>query len=241
MLAANATLAPGYAKGLAGIARSMPTSAAADRVAAKLGVHLTRHRRAGSSSAICSTPDTSRCAARKVRNRSDHVREKDGVWAVLLWLNILAARRQSCRGNHRASIGRLRPQLLFAPRLRGARDAAAEGADERSAERLPGPGRAQRRGADVAKADDFSYTDPVDGAFKNQGIRVMFEDGSRIVYRLSGTGPGGDPAGLYRALRGGSGALAQDTQAALSDLIATSRDFARLTEFTGREQADVIT
>ena len=98
-------------------------------------------------------------------------------------------------------------------------------------------------GRAVAAADDFSYTDPVDGSVsRNQGLRVIFEDGARIVYRLSGTGTTGATLRVYiERYEADPALLAQDTQAALADLIATSRSLARLTEFTGREEPDVIT
>ena len=146
-------------------------------------------------------------------------------------------------GNRAGALGHLRAQLLHPPRLRGHRHARRAGAYEGAWRAASRPRRTSVGGRLVAKADDFSYTDPVDGSVsKNQGLRVIFEDGARIVYRLSGTGTTGATLRVYiERYEADPALLAQDTQAALSDLIGTSRDFARLTEFTGREQADVIT
>jgi phosphoglucomutase len=244
MLAANAHLAPAYRGGIAGVARSMPTSAAVDRVAAKLGVPCfetpTGWKFFGN---LLDAGRITLCGEESAGTGSNHVREKDGVWAVLLWLSIIAARRQSVAEiarEHWAAYGR---NYYTRHDYEGIETAAAQALIKALGERLPGlPGKSVG-GRIVAKADDFSYTDPVDGSVsKHQGMRVIFEDGARIVYRLSGTGTTGATLRVYiERYEADPTLLAQDTQAALADLIATSRDLARLAQFTGREQPDVVT
>ena len=199
ILAANATLAPGYAKGLAGVARSMPTSAAVDRVAAKLGIRAyetpTGWKFFGN---LLDAGLATLCGEESFGTGSNHIREKDGVWAVLFWLNILAKRRKSVAElarEHWATYGRNyytrhdydEVDLSAAQGLMAhMREATAT---------LPG----KTFGAlTVEAADDFAYHDPVDGSdSEHQGVRVMFEGGSRIVYRLSGTGTVGATLRVY--------------------------------------------
>jgi phosphoglucomutase len=244
MLAANAHLAPAYRGGIAGVARSMPTSAAVDRVAAKLGVPCfetpTGWKFFGN---LLDAGRITLCGEESAGTGSNHVREKDGVWAVLLWLSIVAARRQSVAEiarEHWATYGR---NYYTRHDYEGIDTSAANALMKALGERLPGLAGTSVGGRAVAQADDFSYTDPVDGSVsKNQGLRVIFEDGARIVYRLSGTGTTGATLRVYiERYEADPALLAQDTQAALADLIAASRDVARLQEFTGREQPDVIT
>ena len=244
MLAANAHLAPAYRGGIAGVARSMPTSAAVDRVAAKLGVPCfetpTGWKFFGN---LLDAGRITLCGEESAGTGSNHVREKDGVWAVLLWLSVIAARRQSVAEiarEHWATYGR---NYNTRHDYEGIDTPAAQALMKALGERLPGLAGTSVGGRTVAAADDFSYTDPVDGSVSNnQGLRVIFEDGARIVYRLSGTGTTGATLRVYiERYEADPALLAQDTQAALADLIATSRDLARLAEFTGREQPDVIT
>ena len=244
MLAANAHLAPAYRGGIAGVARSMPTSAAVDRVAAKLGVPCfetpTGWKFFGN---LLDAGRITLCGEESAGTGSNHVREKDGVWAVLLWLSVIAARRQSVAGiarEHWATYGR---NYYTRHDYEGIDTGAAQGLMKALGEKLPGLAGTAIGGRTVAKADDFSYTDPVDGSVsKNQGLRVMFEDGARIVYRLSGTGTTGATLRVYiERYEADPALLAQDTQAALADLIATSRDLARLGEFTGSTEPDVVT
>ena len=244
MLAANAHLAPAYRGGIAGVARSMPTSAAVDRVAAKLGVPCfetpTGWKFFGN---LLDAGRITLCGEESAGTGSNHVREKDGVWAVLLWLSVIAARRQSVAEiarEHWATYGR---NYYTRHDYEGIDTAAAQALMKALGERLPGLAGTSVGGRTVAAADDFSYTDPVDGSVsRNQGLRVIFEDGARIVYRLSGTGTTGATLRVYiERYEADPALLAQDTQAALADLIATSRSLARLKEFTGREEPDVIT
>jgi phosphoglucomutase len=244
MLAANATHAPGYAKGLAGIARSMPTSAAADRVALKLGVKCyetpTGWKFFGN---LLDAGLATICGEESSGTGSNHVREKDGLWAVLLWLNILAKRRISVLDlakEHWSIYGR----NYYTRHDYDEIDlAAANGLiDALRAQlgSLPGTAHGALK---VHAADDFEYHDPVDGSdTKAQGVRVMFEDGSRIVYRLSGTGTAGATLRVYiERYAPQNGDLGEETQSALSDLIALSRSLAGIAERTGRQTPSVVT
>jgi phosphoglucomutase len=244
MLAANATHAPGYAKGLAGIARSMPTSAAADRVALKLGVKCyetpTGWKFFGN---LLDAGLATICGEESSGTGSTHGREKDGLWAVLLWLNILAKRRISVLDlakEHWSIYGR----NYYTRHDYDEIDlAAANGLiDALRAQlgSLPGTAHGALK---VHAADDFEYHDPVDGSdTKAQGVRVMFEDGSRIVYRLSGTGTAGATLRVYiERYAPQNGDLGEETQSALADLIALSRSLAGIAERTGRQTPSVVT
>ena len=244
MLSANATLAPGYAKGLAGIARSMPTSAAADRVAAKLGIRgyetPTGWKFFGN---LLDAGLATICGEESSGTGSNHIREKDGLWAVLLWLNILARRRISVADlarEHWKTYGR---NYYTRHDFEEVDLAAANGLMDALRARLASlPG--QEFGAlTVEAADDFAYHDPVDGSdTKAQGIRVMFKGGSRIVYRLSGTGTVGATLRVYiERYEPPEGKLAEDAQAALADLIALSRSLGEIEKRTGRKAPSVVT
>ncbi len=244
MLAANATLAPGYAKGLAGVARSMPTSAAADRVAAKLGIKSyetpTGWKFFGN---LLDAGMATICGEESAGTGSNHIREKDGLWAVLLWLNILAKRRipvaQLAR-EHWATYGR----NYYTRHDFDEVDLAAANAlmDALRAQFASLPGK-RLGGLTVEAADDFEYHDPVDGSdTKAQGVRVMFAGGARIVYRLSGTGTVGATLRVYiERYEPPGGDLGQDAQAALADLIALSRSLAEIEQRTGRRAPSVVT
>ena len=244
MLAANAHLAPGYRAGLKGIARSMPTSAAADRVAEKLGVSIyetpTGWKFFGN---LLDAGMATICGEESAGTGSDHVREKDGLWAVLLWLNVLAARKEPAKAiveKHWAEYGR-----NFYSRH------DYEGVDSAAANRMVDGLRSQLAilpgksfGAlKVASADDFSYLDPVDGSVSNkQGIRVLFEGGSRVVFRLSGTGTSGATVRVYiERYEPDPAKHGMETQAALADLIAAAEDIAEIREHTGMDAPTVIT
>ena len=244
VLAANAHLAPGYRKGLAGVARSMPTSGAADRVAAALGIASfetpTGWKFFGN---LMDAGKATLCGEESFGTGSDHVREKDGLWAVLLWLNILAVRQQSVAeimAEHWARFGRnyySRHDFEAIPTEKAdAMMAALRG-------QLAGlPGR-QVEGMVIAAADDFAYTDPVDGSVsKGQGVRVIFDGGARFVMRLSGTGTEGATLRLYleRYAPGPEG-LDLDPQAALAPVIRAAHGLAGIAGFTGRHAPDVVT
>jgi phosphoglucomutase len=244
ILAANAHLAPAYAKGLAGLARSMPTSAAVDRVGEALGV------------AVYETPTgwkffgnlldaglATLCGEESAGTGSNHVREKDGLWAVLLWLNILAARRLSVDEIVRDHWTRFGRNYYARHDYEGVDLDAANGLIDALRAALPSlPGRAF--GAlRVRAADDFAYTDPVDGGVTaGQGLRILFEGGSRIVMRLSGTGTVGATLRVYmERFEPPSGDLSSEPSEALAELAQAADDIAQIRARTGRAAPDVIT
>lgn len=244
VLAANAHLAPGYARGLAGVARSMPTSAAVDRVAAALGIASfetpTGWKFFGN---LLDAGKATLCGEESFGTGSDHVREKDGLWAILLWLNILAMRKQSVAAilaEHFARFGRNYYSRHDFEAVDAARADAMMGQLKARLASLAGE---VATGLTVEAADDFAYTDPVDGSVSaGQGVRVMFRGGARFVMRLSGTGTEGATLRLYleRYVPGPAG-LGEDPQAALAPVIRAAQDLARIAEFTGRSGPDVIT
>ena len=244
VLAANAHLAPGYAQGLKGIARSMPTSGAADRVAEKLGIPL------------CETPTgwkffgnlldagmATICGEESAGTGSDHVREKDGIWAVLLWLNILAARKQSVADiitEHWATYGRnYYARHDYEAIAKDKADALMAALRDRL-DSLPGTSNS---GGAIQSADDFAYTDPTDQSVsRNQGVRILFADGSRVVFRLSGTGTEGATLRVYiERYVGPDGDLRMETAEALAPLIAAAQELADIRGFTGMDRPSVIT
>lgn len=244
IIAANATLAPGYRKGIAGIARSMPTSAAADRVAEKLGVAIyetpTGWKFFGN---LLDAGKVTVCGEESFGTGSDHVREKDGLWAVLFWLNILAARKESAKAiveKHWATYGRNYYSRHDYEEVETDRANALVDALRGKLATLPGT---SVRGLTVKAADDFAYHDPIDGSVsKNQGIRILFEGGSRIVLRLSGTGTSGATLRLYvERYEPDPANHGIETQAALADLIAAADDIAGIRSHTGRDRPTVIT
>ena len=240
ILAANATLTPGYAKGLAGIARSMPTSAAADRVAEKLGLACfetpTGWKFFGN---LLDAGKATLCGEESFGTGSAHVREKDGLWAVLMWLNILAKRRQSVAEIVRAHWREYGRNYYSRHDYEEVDTGAAAGLMAALKEKLPR--LVGQHG--IVKADDFAYDDPVDGSrTEGQGIRLMFEDGSRIVYRLSGTGTAGATLRVYiERYEPDASRHDIDTQDALADLVTLSRAIAEIAQRTGRDAPSVIT
>ncbi len=244
VLSANAHLAPGYAGGLAGIARSMPTSQAADRVAAKKGIGSyetpTGWKFFGN---LLDAGKATICGEESAGTGSNHVREKDGLWAVLLWLNILAARRQSVLAimhDHWAIYGR----NYYARHDYEEVDlTGANALMDRLRKRLPTLAGLTFDDLTVETCDDFAYHDPVDGSdSRNQGVRILFTDGSRIVYRLSGTGTAGATLRVYiETYEPAEGRLGLDTEDALKTLIGLSRSIADIKQFTGRAEPSVIT
>ncbi|MER8991360.1 alpha-D-glucose phosphate-specific phosphoglucomutase [Mesorhizobium sp. M0074] len=244
MLAANAHLAPGYKAGLKGIARSMPTSGAADRVAEKLGIGIyetpTGWKFFGN---LLDAGMATICGEESAGTGSNHVREKDGLWAVLLWLNILAVRGESAKQivtQHWAAYGRNYYSRHDYEEVEI--DRANALVDELRAKLGSLPGTSVR-GMTIASADDFAYHDPVDGSVsKNQGIRVLFEGGSRVVFRLSGTGTSGATLRLYvERYEPDKNRHDLDTQEALADLIVAADDIAGILSHTGRAKPSVIT
>jgi phosphoglucomutase len=244
IIAANAKLAPGYAKGISGVARSMPTSAAADRVAEKLGVGCyetpTGWKFFGN---LLDAGKVTLCGEESFGTGSNHVREKDGLWAVLFWLNIVAARGESVKEivtKHWATYGRNYYSRHDYEEVESEKANALMKDLGAKLDSLPGT---QVRGLTVEKADDFSYHDPVDGSVsEHQGIRVMFAGGSRVVFRLSGTGTSGATLRVYmERYEADPSKHGIDTQEALADLIAAADEIAGIHSHTGRPKPSVIT
>ncbi|WP_395516451.1 alpha-D-glucose phosphate-specific phosphoglucomutase [Pseudorhizobium flavum] len=244
IIAANAKCAPGYAKGIAGIARSMPTSAAADRVAEKLGLGMyetpTGWKYFGN---LMDAGKVTVCGEESFGTGSDHVREKDGLWAILFWLNIIAARKEGVAEivrKHWAEYGR---NFYSRHDYEEVDTDAANGlmdALRSKLSSLPGQSFGDLK---VEAADDFSYTDPIDGSVSTrQGIRILFEGGSRVVFRLSGTGTSGATLRIYvERYEPDASRHGIETQAALSDLIAVADEIAEIKTRTGRTGPTVIT
>ena len=242
MLAANAHLAPGYARGLKGIARSMPTSAAADRVAAKLGIPAfetpTGWKFFGN---LLDAGMATICGEESAGTGSDHVREKDGLWAVLLWLNILAVRGQSVDAiarDHWATYGR---NYYARHDYEGVDSAAADALMAELRGKLPTLPGSDIGGLIVEAADDFAYHDPTDASVSaNQGVRILFEGGSRVVFRLSGTGTSGATLRVYLE-RYEADDLDRDTGEMLEAIVAAADAIAGIVRHTGRTAPDVVT
>ncbi|MGV6811144.1 MAG: alpha-D-glucose phosphate-specific phosphoglucomutase [Brevirhabdus sp.] len=244
MLAANAHLAPGYAAGLKGIARSMPTSAAADRVAEAMGIGMfetpTGWKFFGN---LLDAGHATICGEESAGTGSDHVREKDGLWAVLLWLNILAVRKQPMArimAEHWAKYGR----NYYSRHDYEAIDSnAANSLMDDLRGRLGALPGTRVAGLNVRAADEFAYDDPVDGSrSERQGIRVLFEGGARVVFRLSGTGTDGATLRVYlERFEGNAEKLAQDAQSALAPVITAADELAQIEARCGRSTPDVIT
>jgi len=244
VILANAKLAPGYRAHLNGVARSMPTSQAADRVAAKMGLNCyetpTGWKFFGN---LLDDNKITLCGEESFGTGSDHVREKDGLWAVLFWMNILAERRQSVAEivrEHWRTYGR---NYYTRHDYEAVDSTAANGlVDTLRAATATLPG--QLLGSyTVDYADDFRYIDPIDDSIsEKQGIRIGFKDGSRIVYRLSGTGTEGATLRVYiEAYEPDPAKHDLDTQQALAELIGIANSFAGIRERTGRNEPTVIT
>lgn len=242
MIAANAHLAPGYASGLKGVARSMPTSAAVDRVAKALGIDCyetpTGWKFFGN---LMDDGRVSLCGEESFGTGSDHVREKDGVWAVLMWLNIMAATGKSVpqiMADHWARFGRNYYSRHDFEGIESDKADALMGALRASLPELAGQSVGPLT---VVHADDYAYLDPVDGSTSaHQGVRVVFEGGARFVVRLSGTGTSGATLRLYLE-KVETDALDLEPQAALGDVIAAAHAIIGIKAHTGRTAPDVIT
>jgi len=244
VLAANATMAPGYARGLSGIARSMPTSQAPDRVAEKMGIPCfetpTGWKFFGN---LLDVGKATLCGEESFGTGSDHVREKDGLWAVLFWLNVLAVKQEPVADLVKAHWREYGRNFYSRHDYEGVDSAAADGLMEHLRS-LTGSLKGQKLGAfEVDFADDFAYTDPVDGSVsKSQGVRIGFVDGSRIVFRLSGTGTEGATLRVYiERYEADPGRHDQDTQEMLADLITIANGVAEIKQRTGRDKPTVIT
>ena len=240
IIAANATLAPGYAGGLAGVARSMPTSGAADRVAVKLKInHYETPTGWKFFGNLLDAGKATICGEESFGTGSNHVREKDGVWAVLMWLNILARRKESVASivtKHWAEYGRNYYTRHDYEEV--ASDAANGLMDALRAQFKTLPGQ-----HGIKATDDFSYDDPMDGSHTTgQGIRLIFESGARIIYRLSGTGTSGATLRVYiENYEPDPTRHGEDPQVALERFITLARSIAQIEQRTGRNAPTVIT
>ena len=244
VLTANASVVPAYASGLAGVARSMPTSAAVDVVAKELGIECyetpTGWKFFGN---LLDAGRITLCGEESFGTGSNHIREKDGLWAVLFWLQILAERRCSVAeimADHWKRFGR---HYYSRHDYEAVPSDAAHGLYDRLEGMLPGLIGQSLAGRSISGADNFSYTDPVDGSVtKGQGLRLLLEDGSRVVVRLSGTGTKGATIRVYlESYVPSTGDLNQDPQIALADMISGINALAEIQERTGMDRPTVIT
>lgn len=243
ILAANAHLVPAYRNGLAGIARSMPTSTAADRVAAKLGIECfetpTGWKFFGN---LLDVGKVTLCGEESAGTGSDHVREKDGLWAILLWLNIIAERGESIVDivtSHWREFGR---NYYSRHDYEGVSLETAQAIMGDLRERLSSL-QGQAVGSQViAEASDFSYTDPIDGSVsEHQGLQLIFASGSRVVLRMSGTGTEGATLRVYlESYEADPAKHDQDPQEALAELVEIFEEITALKKRTGRAAPSVI-
>ena len=244
VLSANAHLAPAYAKGLAGVARSMPTSSAADRVAAKLGIRCyetpTGWKFFGN---LLDAGLATICGEESAGTGSNHVREKDGVWAVLLWLNILASRKQSVEAIMRQHWREFGRNFYARHDYEDVEVEKANSVMRHLRDQLPTLQGKTLAGMTVVTADDFAYDDPVDGSRSTgQGLRILFEGGARIIYRLSGTGTVGATLRIYiEHFEPDPAQHDLPTQQALAPLVSIASGLADLATRTGRDAPSVIT
>lgn len=244
ILAENAQSVPAYRDGLRGVARSMPTSAAVDRVAAALGIECfetpTGWKFFGN---LLDAGKITLCGEESFGTGSDHIREKDGLWAVLFWLNILAGRRTSVRqivAEHWAKFGRVYYQRYDYEEVSAESGAAVMHEVRLALARLPGSDFA---GSSVASADEFSYHDPVDASLSDrQGLRIICVDGSRVIFRISGTGTKGATLRLYMEHPVDDAELHnQDPSVVLRELREAALSLSSLERHTGRTAPDVVT
>ncbi|WP_172295552.1 alpha-D-glucose phosphate-specific phosphoglucomutase [Pseudoruegeria sp. HB172150] len=244
VIAANAHLAKGYADGLKGVARSMPTSGAVDLVARAKGLDCfetpTGWKFFGN---LMDAGRVSLCGEESFGTGSDHVREKDGLWAVLMWLNILAKREEGVADIMAAHFREYGRNYYSRHDFEGLDTAKAEALLSDLKGRMGDMPGLEIDGMTIASADIFKYEDPVDGSVSdNQGYRIVFGDGSRIVMRLSGTGTTGATLRVYleRYVPGPDG-LNEDPQVALAPIISAARDLSGMAAHIGRTEPDVIT
>jgi len=244
IMTANAHLLPGYKMGICGVARSLPTSRAVDKVADHLGIHCyetpTGWKFFGN---LLDDKRITLCGEESFGNGSDHIREKDGIWAVLFWLNLIAVKQQSVEEITRAHWKQFGRHYY----TRHDYEAIDSGLANKLIEQLRNKTDAlvgeSFSGYKVIQADDFSYTDPVDQSItEHQGIRIIFDDESRIVFRLSGTGTEGATLRVYiESYVTDSTCHDLDTQIALAKLINIADTIAEIKVRCQRKLPDVIT
>lgn len=244
ILAANATLIPGYKNGISGIARSMPTSTAADKVATALGINCyetpTGWKFFGN---LLDADKVTLCGEESYGTGSNHVREKDGLWSVLFWLNLIAATKKSVVqlvNEHWQRFGR---NFYSRHDYEAINTDKANQLMEGLRRQLPELKGKVFANYTVKLADDFSYLDPIDGSTSSkQGIRIIFEDDSRIIFRLSGTGTEGATLRLYlEKYEKNPSSYGKATQEALSELISIADKVAKIKELTGMSEPTVVT
>jgi phosphoglucomutase len=244
IMAANAQLIPAYAQGLSGVARSMPTSQAVDRVAASYNIPCyetpTGWKFFGN---LLDAGKITLCGEESFGTGSDHVREKDGLWAILFWLNLIAKKRQSVADivhEHWQKFGR---DIYCRHDYEAVETPIANAIVEHLREQLPELAGKTFGAYTIKFADEFSYHDSIDGSIsKNQGVRVGFTNGSRIVFRLSGTGTVGATLRIYlEKFEPDATKHDQDAQVALADLIELAEQFCQVKQRTGRTEPNVIT
>ncbi|MCX7089245.1 MAG: alpha-D-glucose phosphate-specific phosphoglucomutase [Methylococcales bacterium] len=244
IMAANAHLIPAYASGLAGVARSMPTSQAVDRVAKRFNIPCyetpTGWKFFGN---LLDSGDITLCGEESFGSSSNHIREKDGLWAILFWLNLVAKKRQSVADiahEHWQKFGR---DLYSRHDYEAIPNDIANTIITHLLALLPTLPGQTFVGYTVNTADEFCYHDPVDGSISDhQGIRICFENGSRIIFRLSGTGTVGATLRIYlERFDASADACQQEPQHALADLIALAEQFCNVKTLTGRTEPTVIT
>jgi phosphoglucomutase len=244
LLTANAGLVKGYARGLQGVARSLPTSSAVDRVAKKLGIPCyetpTGWKYFGN---LLDAGRITLCGEESFGTGSDHMREKDGLWAVLFWLNVLAERGQSLQQIARAHWQEYGRTYFTRHDFEGIDAASAASLMASLHQQLPALPGSKVVGCSITSADSFHYTDPVDGSEStDQGLRIFVNGGGRIVYRLSGTGTEGATLRVYiERHESNPASLQEDPQQALDGLVRGAVSLARIKHYTGRDVPDVIT
>ncbi len=244
IMTANAHLLPGYQSGIPGVARSMPTSQAADRVAEALGIECyetpTGWKFFGN---LLDAGKIALCGEESFGSGSDHVREKDGLWAVLFWLNLLAIKRQSVEQIVTAHWQRFGRNYYIRHDYEAVEKQAAENLMEALKSNLGELTGSQFGENKMAYADSFSYTDPVDGSIsENQGVRIGFEGDSRIIYRLSGTGTEGATLRVYiECYEPDPKRQERESTEALAPLAKLSKTLARIEHHTGRTEPSLIT
>jgi len=244
ILAANATMFPAYKNGIPGVARSMPTSQATDRVAEKLGIECfetpTGWKFFGN---LLDAGRIAFCGEESFGTGSNHVREKDGLWAVLAWLNLIAKKGTSVQNildEHWATYGR---NYYVRHDYEEVESDKAKQVMEQLEAKLPNLIGSQLRGREVSYADNFAYTDPIDNSVSShQGLRIGFNDGARLVFRLSGTGTQGATIRVYlESYEADTRKQHLSSEVALSELVAIAAEISQIEAITGRTSPDVIT
>ena len=244
IMTANAHLLPGYKNGVLGVARSLPTSRAADKVAQALGIECyetpTGWKYFGN---LLDDKRITLCGEESFGSGSDHIREKDGIWAVLFWLNLIAEKQQSVEEITRAHWKEFGRHYYTRHDYEAIDSVVANQLMQNLREKSATLSGQKITSYNIELSDDFSYTDPVDNSVtEHQGIRILFDDESRIIYRLSGTGTEGATLRVYiERYVADTEKHDMETQTALAGLIDIANELAEIQERCGRVQPDVIT